>query len=110
MNTYKYDHAGNKVECESSNGDNDGKIFKYYYKYDSKGYLIEEINWDNDKTTYKYDDNDNKIEDYTYSADGTSSKEGFQYNYDNKGNWIECVNYIDGKPIYIIERKLDYYQ
>ena len=99
---------GNQVEFLRDN--NKEKTLKYYYKYDPKGNLIEEIDWANDKTNYKYDDNDNQIEAYTHFADGRKNKETFQYIYDNEGNWIKCVNYDDGEPVYIHERTLNYYQ
>lgn len=33
----------------------------------------------------------------------------FEYEFDNHNNWIKCIHYRNKKPIYIIEREIEYY-
>lgn len=96
--TYIYNEFGIKIEGNTF--DNNGVlVHKINYKFDQKGYLIEEnyysesIDDISHTYTYKYDDRGNMIEiNYYISESGLYSKS--TYNYDESGNRIEA-NYFN---------------
>ena len=84
----KYDKSGNKVE---------------YHLYNSDGIL-------DDIITYKYDDKGNEIESILRNSEGAIIDKAInQYEYDNVGNWIKKIEIPDGKPRYVLERNIEYY-
>ena len=87
---------------------------KETYKYDVKGYFIEQNRYSADgkldnKYTYKYDDKGNLIEQNGYIADGSlKKKETFEF--DKKGNWTKKIRFKNQIPENIEEREYEYYE
>lgn len=109
--TYKYDSIGNKIEEKSLFGNGSISVLS---KYNERGFLIEDNKEHlpssnlNSKTTYKYDINGNKIEE---NSDGSwGEKLTYKYEYDSHHNWTSQVLFKEGKPLYIIEREILYYE
>ena len=105
----KFDESGNLIE--SRYYDKDGEL-NGKYKYDKDGNLSEERNYDQDgelssKTKYKYDNKGNMsskifISDY-------ESKVTYKYEFDKNDNWIKKIIYEEGKPTFIVNREINYY-
>jgi hypothetical protein len=94
----KYDDNGNLIEVNHSCDSTGNNCYKYIYKYDEKGRMIEHIQYNSfalldTKYTYKYDDKDNLIEEnyFTYNSKGVTNHIKETYKYDNKGNEIEKI-------------------
>ena len=110
---FKCDEKGNKIEGTKFdvNRDRGSYEYKYTYKYDEKGNMIEENYYKsselNYKSKYKYDEKGNKIEENWYnSAGGLWYK--LTYKYDVKGNKIEQINNnADGSLFYKYTYKYD---
>ncbi len=95
--TNKYDDKGNKIEVVAiDNGlftDKSKKFVKYTRVFDSKGRVVELINYETsdsirNKFTFKYDEKSNLSEKLMYSPDGTLNAR-YTYKYDINGNLIE---------------------
>jgi len=85
-------------------------------KYDVKGNNIEIVILDcvngamNRKTIQKFDDKGNIIEENNYNADGRLMyKYIYKFDYDKKGNWIKKIDYKNEVPEYITIREIEYY-
>lgn len=106
----KFDNKGNEIE--SVHYDNLGiKEYTETYKYDEKGFLIEEISdfLKTSKKKYTYDDNGNILKVKEYSSKGVLNREEtYEYKFDKTGNWIEKIYFINGKPDFIEEREIVY--
>src|SRR4030095_4668447 len=98
VSAIKTDAKGNKIEQEDTRPM--GNIlfnYKYYYKYDEKGQLIERIAYRGNGTLafkyiFKYDDNGNKTE--WIQQDQDSSVVGkVIYKYDEKNKLVEETEY-----------------
>ena len=86
--------------------------FKYSYKYDEKGNMIEQNSYNDDgslcfKTKSKYDEKGNKIELIIYYTDGSLCCET-TYKYDEKGNKIEQIIYYHENGNQSIETTYEY--
>lgn len=86
---YNYNNGGYKVQA-----DENGHIISY--KYDEKGYLIEEFEGESSynrytsrKKIYKYDSHGNIIKKEDYVNNKYTRKEVYEYEYDKNGNIIE---------------------
>lgn len=86
---YSYNNGGYKVQADE-NGHN------ISYKYDEKGYLIEEFEGESShnrytsrKKVYKYDSHGNVIEKEYYIDNKYDHKDKYKYLYDKQGNIIE---------------------
>ncbi|HBS85941.1 MAG: hypothetical protein A2W91_08700 [Bacteroidetes bacterium GWF2_38_335] len=107
--TYKYDDKGNMIEkCGSCCGNYSDKRI---YIYNEKGIAIEMSFYNSNgklETNEKYDDKGNLIEMTWYKPNGKkiSGKSSIQYEYDQKGNWIKSIQ-KDGP--YITLREIVYY-
>ena len=91
LGRYIYDDFGNLIKV--INEYNGKPASDTYYKYNTKGYLIE------DKT--KYDDN------YAYKSDYSCYT--YEYEYDRLGNWIKKITYHNYIPEMITIRSINYY-
>ena len=87
-----YDENGNVIVVDLI--DDSGKIFlKKESEYNEKNLIVELKNIHNNGT---------KIIEY---------KTEYKYTkFDSNDNWIERIEYDNGKPIYIVERKIEYYK
>lgn len=93
----RYEHQSTKENTEPPVNDTpaekeirdeeDNLIYKYTYQYNDRGDVIQSIRYSN-----------NNVEVSTY-----------RYQYDSEGNWIEKIQYSGKKPLYITERKIEYY-
>jgi hypothetical protein len=96
--TIKTDAKGNKIEQEDIRpGGNILFNYKYSYKYDDKGQLIERTAYRGNgkllfKYNFKYDDNGNKTE-WTQTASDSTLIGKVVYKYDNKNNLTEETEY-----------------
>ena len=83
----------------------DNDFIKYHdrYYFGAKWHLIEE---------YKRDKHGN-ITKYRMASSYEELKkekwDEFEYEFDNYNNWIRCIHYRNKKPIYIIEREIEYF-
>ncbi|SEA34195.1 YD repeat-containing protein [Arachidicoccus rhizosphaerae] len=122
---YLYDDKGMLTEIKSLDKGKPG--FHYAsmkYKYDNKGNIIQESNfYPNNKLAYSdfytYDDKNN-IESRSRSylgSDRQPTPQGqndsaynrtYSYDYDAKGNWIRRIDYYNNKPLFIVERAINY--
>lgn len=97
--TCELDEKGNLVKLDVSNADRSSERRIYTYKYDKKGNIIEEKNYDDGfymiKTTYKYDKKGNKIEQNNFDSNGNFNSKS-TYKYNEKGNKIEW-NFFDSQ-------------
>ena len=89
---------------------------KYYYKYNLKGYKVEETYYSPDgehlfyKLLYKYDKKGNKIELAAYDSNNDLYFiMSYEYSYDEKGNWINRISYDNNMPDAITEREIKYF-
>ncbi len=112
---YKYDENGNKITFEK-HFNNQILFGTFFYKYDDAGNIIEEIRKDlNGELDYKWDINYNKkgliIEKKVYKTPSLILEKiiTFKYKYDSKRNWIQKIKFQDGEPIYIFERRIEYF-
>jgi hypothetical protein len=99
----KTDAKGNKIEQEDTRpGVNALFNYKYYYKYDEKGQLVERLGYRGNgvflmKYTFKYDDKGNKTE-WIHGGSDSSILGRVVYKYNEKNNLIEETEYgIDNK-------------
>ena len=137
--TYEYDNKGNKIVSNMYNanighvvvfkstheyGDNGneiklnrykegGGLYKNSYKYNNKGNIIEDNSFKADgslsfKIIYKYDDKGNLTEEYPENGN-EEEKTTFKYDYDKSNNWIERIEFKNDRPIFILEREIEYY-
>ena len=57
-----------------------------------------------------YDNNGNKKERIKYNPNGSVNiKQTYSYEFDKQGNWVKRIDYKNNKPIYLLEREIDYY-
>jgi hypothetical protein len=112
--TYQYDSLNHKIEEKYFNI-NGSLSVSTKYKYDEKGFMIEEnkehfpeIDILSKKITYKYDLHGNKIEEISDGKFG--GKWTFKYEYDLHHNWTKQIAFEEEKPLYIIERGILYYE
>lgn len=112
--TYQYDSLRHKIEEKYFNINGSLSVLTKY-KYDEKGFMIEEnkeyfpdIDILSKKITYKYDLHGNIIEE---NSDGSlGGKWTFKYEYDRHHNWSKQIAFKEEKPMYIIEREISYFE
>lgn len=80
-------------------------FIKYHdiYYFGAKWHLIEEYERDKHGNTTKY-----RMES-SYEELKNEKWDEFEYEFDRLNNWIRCVHYRNKKPIYIIEREIEYF-
>ena len=115
--TQEYEYYRNgKLHRRIQFNPNVGKEFQYSFKYKNgfiksedtyyfvaKWHLIDE---------YERDRHGNIIKYRMASSFEELKKEKwdeFEYEFDWHNNWIKCIHYRNKKPIYIIEREIEYY-
>lgn len=112
---YEYDDNG-KLHRRIQSNPKVGNEFQYTFTYNNgfikyhdiyyfgaKWHLIEE---------YERDEHGNIIKYRMSSSFDELSKEKwdvFEYGFDRYNNWIKCIHYRNKKPIYIIEREIEYF-
>lgn len=63
------------------------------------------------KVSYKYDDRNNLIESHAFDMENKPRESRkYAYKYDDKGNWTEKTIAIAGKPSFIVERSIKYFE
>ena len=85
---YQYDSFNNKTMVSVSK--NDVLMLKISYKYDDKNNVI---------ASHAFDGQDRPRESRTYA-----------YKYDDNGNWTQKTIAIGGKPSFIVERSIKYFE
>lgn len=111
--TYKYDSIGRKIQ-EKTYSMTKGKVFiieeTTYTKNDyiCNRFIIQSDTIKN-KCIYKYQD-DLITEAYKYTYDDKLiSQKSYQYEFDKNNNWVQKIVFFNKKPIYIIDRIIEYY-
>lgn len=115
--TQEYEYYENgKLHRRIQFNPNVGKEFQYTFTYQNgfikyhdiyyfgaKWHLIEEYNRDNHGNIIKYR--------MASSFDELKKEkwDEFEYEFDKMNNWIKCIHYRNKKPIYIIEREIEYF-
>lgn len=88
---------------------------RYEFEYDENGNIAQEKVFEGNGelisyATYTYDKNGNRITESFFDAKGVpESSRKYTYEYDKKGNWIKRIKYLKEKPVYVFERKIEYY-
>jgi len=111
--TYEYNLEGNMIESIWYQSTDMRR--KYFYKHDTRGNKIEEIQYIFEeglsyvKIIYAYDDYNNMVAQTEYNEeDILQNKISFTYSYDEKGNWTEKIEFRNETPLYIAERQYEY--
>lgn len=114
--TYKYDDYNNMIEDNAITYLNGEKWMNRIskYEYDPRGNKIKAMHYLNDKimnsNTLEYDDYNNEIETKNYNAEGDVTLFLVnQYEYDVQKNWIKKTLINNNNPVYVVERKIEYY-
>ncbi len=115
---YKYDDNGNLKERDFLG---DSYTSKWYEEYDDNRNLLKETWYKKDSlvhtTIYKYDTKGNMLEDFNFDGNGTRLR-SHSYGYDSAGNKIvdsvfytegQCVNFPHGNLNELITYKYDSY-
>jgi hypothetical protein len=76
--------------------------YDHLYYYGAKWHLIDEYDRDNSGNVIRY-----RIGS-SWEDLKKSKWDEFEYEFDSVGNWIKCVHFRNNKPIYIIERSIEY--
>lgn len=72
--------------------------------FDEHGRALSRIGFD-------YDKYGNILNQHGIDENGDAIKvETYEYEYDQQNNWIRCVYRVEGKPYFVIERTIEYYQ
>ncbi len=85
-------------------------------KYDSEGNISEMSNMDvlnniHIVKKFKYDKDGNKIIEEKYSRGiELLEKLSFEYDFDDKGNWITCYEKNQNVVVFIVKRKIEYFE
>lgn len=130
--SYKYDDNGNLLEKKARDKNSNGNyLYLWTFKYDRDGKMLEKLGG-NIKITYKYNEKGFMIEEAAISfsdrisirGDGISSytcnekgdvikveKENMRINYvyDSNGNWVKKTLLLNDNPQTIIDRVISYY-
>lgn len=103
----------NGKEIESTHFEDEVKKYKYSFKHDNKGNLIEQVLYsvnvsEDYQLLYKYDNWDNEVEQLYKFSNGETKLKTLKYDYDSMGNWIKCIIYENNIQVEVIERKISY--
>lgn len=72
--------------------------------FDEHGRILSRIGFD-------YDKYGNIVNQHGVDENGDAIKvETYEYEYDQQNNWTRCVYRVEGKPYFVIERTIEYYQ
>ncbi len=88
---------------------------KYSFEYNEQGQLIATIiqkSKDSSpvKHTFEYDERGLLSMEKELREDGTvASQRSYLYQYDTQQNWIQRIEFYDEKPMYLLERSIEYY-
>lgn len=134
---FRYDSKGNKIE-ELTLEPNGAISTRTAFEYNSDKLLILKEIYNNQnalvkKYTYAYNSDKKEIENcvywnngafmrkfsYAYTEQGdicseeetgyATNKRTLDYQYDTQGNWVKIIYTKGDKPLYVIERTLEYY-
>lgn len=104
---YSYNEAG-EISQLTIIDEKTGQETIYYKTYTPEGLLSEvRMCLHGQCATFFY--NAHGDEEREIYFDGTEG-DSFQYEYDEKNNWIQRTTFANGKPQYIVERVIEYYQ
>ncbi len=111
---YKYDSNGNVTEHETFEPAIKRRSIETN-AYDKNNKLLSVIIMENNKlqsrSAYSYDKNNNIVSVKMADAKGKLVDDHANtYIYDTQGNWTQKEIKINGKPAYVIERDITYYQ
>lgn len=112
--SFKYDNKGNLIEQIELNT-KEIINYKITSRYDTNGNVIENTFHDvikdsSFKRVYEYDEVGNIITQYNYNPDGSLDNiETLKYSYDKRNNWVKLVEFKNDMPLFIKERKIEYY-
>jgi len=112
---YEYDSLGNRIRFQTYNGLNiPGSYTEFTYNktgmlngfksYSADGKMISTFE-------YKYNEKGEIISSHSENfLKGTTGDFILMHEYDKMGNWIKAVSFKDGKPFYVREREIKYYE
>jgi len=108
-----YDKKGNLLNKSFEDLENKMSS-KELYHYDAKGNLIEWILFEGSNKiqtiSYDYDGHKNLTGLRRISNDGTvQENKKYIYEYDDQGNWIRKNIINNDMPVFVLERKIEYY-
>jgi hypothetical protein len=113
---YKYNDDGKLFRRIQSNP-KVGKEFQYTFSYNNDFIKYHDIYYFGAKwhliEAYERDKHGNIIKYRNASSFKELEKEKwdeFEYEFDNYNNWIKCIQFRNRKPIYILEREIEYYK
>lgn len=112
--TYDFDEQGNKTKSNKFvTAKKIDTVIKHTYNQKNLKTHSETLNAQGEvivEKDFKYDDKGNEIE---RNKKDVSSKAEYKmtalYDYDSSGNWTQKIEFVNGKPQFLIERKLEYY-
>jgi len=111
--TYEYKNSGRLI-VENSHDEFEDIRIKTSLDKSGNPILIESSDFFGEfktKKKYEYNEYGDVISFKSYNKNGhVESHDTFSYVYDNVGNWIQKTENNDGKPVYITERKIEYYE
>lgn len=113
--SYRYDKDGNCLEEKTYTSE--GKLFsKWMYEYDKKDNRIIRKRYFADgeldcKLTYDFDNNHREISWKMFdNLDKTTSQGTYIYEYDTDGNWIKRTKMEGQKPVFVLNREIEYFE
>ena len=121
--TYKYDSRGYLIEyglyLRDANKLEDSNLYLEslaIYKNDVDGNRVETKSSQppeklRDELYFQYNRNEDVIDTKIYNPKGNLiSRISYKYKYDEQNNWIEKAQFNNGSPMFILERKIQYYK
>lgn len=110
--TYEYKNIGRLI-VEDSQDEYEDIRTKTTLDKNGKPILIESSDFSGEfksKKKYEYNEYGDVISFKSYTKNGhVESHDTYSYIYDDKGNWIQKTKFKDGKPAYITERVIKYF-
>lgn len=111
-----YDKNGNLIEMNEYYDGSTLSSLTTTFKYDNRGNITDTKRFNTIDSFYEYwtfefDEKGNQISQTSYNLDGTIQSV-FSFNYkdiDLKGNWLKKETIWDNRIVYLIERKIEYY-
>ncbi len=110
---FEYDEADNLISKKRTQAIGNVDLIETM-KYDENGLLLVENGVFNGEPfytySYSYDEYGNVISKLMEESGEEEANHEFRYQYDENGNWTENIHLLNGKPLYIYERSIEYWE